>query len=712
MSLTMQENSAPQAPEGAFTTRLAHLRTWLCSWEIYPLVAVAAFLRLYLLNTSEFDADQANIFRLAYDAIAHGHLIATSNMASIGIYNPPATEYFLMVSALLSANPLAGAIWTAFLSILAVVLTYVFVRRYYGRLAATISASFYGTATVPLSYARFMWNQNFLLLFVPLFIAVLFWGVVERRRGWLGPAIFLQGLLIQLHATGALLAVPLVGALLLAPWKTFRWRDLLFGALGLLIIYAPYLLWLMYSHYRDVHILLAASANPVLIDDQSLLAYEHFLTSFPYANPGGPNSLLYPYLWAMTWLGPVLTGLTVVSMVLALVLVIRSSCQQDAAAKRSAVTLPGTLLQWWQALRASPFRCGLLILLLWQLPVLYLLRHSVYLHAPYFIIFQPGPFILLGFLLARLVTWAVCSARWGRVVPWLIYAFSILVVLIQLFASTGFILDRALGRIGDDGSPSAKDYFNTISSLTQAMNEAEQVAQQHHLNRIYVSSDVATQSALRYLAELTPTPTTVMSNACLVLPAPTAGPAVLLVAPYNNVIDDLATNVAHATLVASPPRLGGPPFRIYIVNPLSSQPAATQTLSQSLNFIDEQPVALQGTSDIVTRWSLLHSVQPSDSTTYTYDMINLAVAHETQPECTLTSQRAGDQLLVVYKKPAQATLAIQVQSYETVPVTFTVKHLLLTFDTFATQEVSWQILRTRDGKESISIPVSGEQSKR
>ncbi len=709
MSLTMQKNSAPQAPDGASTSRFARLRAWLFSWEIYPLVAVTAFLRLYLLNTSEFDADQANILRLAHDAIVHGHLIATSNIASVGIFNPPATEYFLVLPALLSTNPLAGAVWTAFLSMLAVIATYVFVRRYYGRLAAIISAGFYGTATVPLSYARFMWNQNFLLLFVPLFMALLFWGVVERRQGWLGPAIFLLGLLVQLHATGILLAAPLAGALLLAPRRTLRWRDLLFGVLGLLVIYAPYLLWLVYSHYRDVHILLSASANKALIDDQSLLAYEHFLTSFPYANPGGPNSLLYPYLWGMVWLGPVLTGLTVVAIVLVLVLIIRSSDRPDSAAKRATNTLLSAFIQWWNALRASPFRCGLLILLLWQLPVLYLLRHSVYLHAPYFIVFQPGPFILLGFLLARLVTWAARPVRWGRVIPVIVYAFSILVVLIQLFASTGFILDRALGRIPDGGSSTAKGYFNTISSLTQAMNEAEQVAQQHHLQRIYISSDEATQSALSYLAELSATPTTVMSNACLVLPAPAAGPAVLLVAPYNNVIDDLATSFARATLVAEPPRLGGPPFRIYIVNPLSSQPAAAQTPAQSLNFINEKPLTIQGTSDIVTRWSLLDSVQPSDSTTYTYDMINLAAARGTQPQCTLTSQHAGDQLLVVYKKPVQATLPIQVQSYATVPVTFTVRHLRLTFDTFATREVSWQILRTRDGKESISIPVSGEQ---
>jgi len=40
---------------------LSTIGSWLCVEEIYPLLAIAAFLRFYQLTTTEFDADQALI---------------------------------------------------------------------------------------------------------------------------------------------------------------------------------------------------------------------------------------------------------------------------------------------------------------------------------------------------------------------------------------------------------------------------------------------------------------------------------------------------------------------------------------------------------------------------------------------------------------------------------------------------------------------------
>ncbi|HKV57688.1 MAG TPA: hypothetical protein VJO32_05380, partial [Ktedonobacteraceae bacterium] len=67
------------------------------TWEIYPILLVAAFLRLYQLNVTEFDEDQATVFRMARDAVMHGLLPATSNIASIRINNPPGVVYLLML---------------------------------------------------------------------------------------------------------------------------------------------------------------------------------------------------------------------------------------------------------------------------------------------------------------------------------------------------------------------------------------------------------------------------------------------------------------------------------------------------------------------------------------------------------------------------------------------------------------------------------------
>src|SRR2546421_3873706 len=90
------------------------LRTWFIrllsfiasTWEVYLILLVAGFLRFYQINTTELDEDQAKLYRLAYDAVHHALLPVTSNVASIGITNPPGVIYLFMPLAALSANPL------------------------------------------------------------------------------------------------------------------------------------------------------------------------------------------------------------------------------------------------------------------------------------------------------------------------------------------------------------------------------------------------------------------------------------------------------------------------------------------------------------------------------------------------------------------------------------------------------------------------------
>ena len=81
-------------------------RSGLMCWEVYPILLIAALARLYMIETTEFDADQATIFHMAHNAVSHGVLVATSNFASIGIANPPGIIYFLMLPAAFSDNPL------------------------------------------------------------------------------------------------------------------------------------------------------------------------------------------------------------------------------------------------------------------------------------------------------------------------------------------------------------------------------------------------------------------------------------------------------------------------------------------------------------------------------------------------------------------------------------------------------------------------------
>src|SRR5216684_7653411 len=265
MSLTLPKkpDTANQLPA---RRSIKSLFSWLFTWEIYPILLVAGFLRLYQLNVSEFDSDQAAIYSMAREAVQNGLLPVVSNRASIGIENPPAVIYLLMLPASLSADPLWAVVMVGLFNTVAVLLTYFFTRRYYGRLAGMIAALLYAAAARPLNYSRFIWQQNMLAPFIVLFLFALFWGVVERRKGWLFPALFLVGIAYQLHETSALLLIPLLVAVVLAP-GTVRWRDLAFALIALLVMFSPYLLWEYTAHFADVSMVLNVARLHAQVDD-------------------------------------------------------------------------------------------------------------------------------------------------------------------------------------------------------------------------------------------------------------------------------------------------------------------------------------------------------------------------------------------------------------------------------------------------------------
>src|SRR6266581_665905 len=270
---------------------LSKLGSWFCVWEIYPILGIAAFLRFYQLTTTEFDADQALIFQMARDAINHGLIPATGIIASIRIANPPAVVYLFMIPAAISSNPIWGAIFVGLLNVIGVLLTYIFVRRYYGRITSIIASLLYATAAEPLHFNRFIWQLNIIAPFVVLFIFALFWGVVDRRKGWLFPALVLSGILIQLHITMVILSSLLLVALVLSP-STVRLRDLALGLTFLLLLFSTYLLWEFSIKFADLNILLQISKLHSQFDLTALNYYGFFLNS--YVNiPTNTNSIEY-----------------------------------------------------------------------------------------------------------------------------------------------------------------------------------------------------------------------------------------------------------------------------------------------------------------------------------------------------------------------------------------------------------------------------------
>jgi 4-amino-4-deoxy-L-arabinose transferase-like glycosyltransferase len=704
MSSVAQKGSAQagdeaQPPRGRW--RRVVLPPWLLCWEVYLIVAVAALLRLYQINTTEFDGDQAVIFGMARYALQHGLLVATSNYASIHMLNPPGIIYLLMVPAAISADPVGAAILTALCAIAAVLLCYLFVRRYYGRLAGAIAALIFATASRAVFYSRFSWQQNLLPLFVMLFMFTLFRGAVERRKGWLAPALLLLGLAIQLHATAAFLVVPLAIALLLAP-DTLRWRDLGLGILSLLVIYSTYILWEVASHFSDLNILLTPTKKQSQIDNWALYYYQLIIS--PYEEPfTNRSAILYRLIPALFWLRDTMTALFIGGGLLALVSSLwpaKSKAGEDGK------------WRWWRNLRADPYRCGLLILFAWQItPLLALSRHALPIYPHYFIIIMPGCFILIGLFIAKLAGWFQRRGTWGQVIRFAFYTLAAAIVVAQLLGTSADVLDTVRGHFHDYDR--SNPYYNDLASLHRALSAADQLALAHHLSRVYVTTDVATAQALSYLATETRdfhTPMTLFdATSCLVLPAPTDGPAVLLVGPYSKFSDALLAHFTKATLVSEPPRLGGAPFRLYIVDPPAPLPAAQDAFAGNLQLLGApaQPFSFASAPWTVTRWSLLRSAAPDFETTYSYRLTATAGGSRAraQSQCVLDSMRAGDELLVAFKLPGgghgPASLAISAQFEASKP--YTLSYGPLAFETGAHRFTGWMTLVTAGGDKILHL---------
>ena len=369
----------------------------------------------------------------------------------------------------------------------------------------------------------------------------------------------------------------------------------------------------------------------------------------------------------------------------------------------------------------NPYKRGLMLLLSWQLvPLLILLRHSVDLHAQYFLLFLPGPYILIGLFIAKLGEGFSSFRRSLSVLSWLRYVLYLAVALImiaQFVGSVAGVLDQADGNYSDR-SFQPYPYHNDLSSLQHALADADQLAQQRHLGRVYVTIDAATQTALGFLTEQMHTPTTLFdASKCLVLPGPAEGTAVLLVGPYDAMTNNLLSQFANATLVEQSSRLAGAPFKLYIVSPTASPVSSASSGANQPQFgndlqllsVQARQLAAGNAPSLITRWSLRRSAAPALRTSYSYVINAIPAGNATYSICSLSALQAGDQVLAALSlsqgSVTPASLTVSVQSFTTTPYNPYVGPVHL--ETYISNISAYSTLLTPDGKKSVSVPVFG-----
>ncbi|MGH2497666.1 MAG: ArnT family glycosyltransferase [Ktedonobacteraceae bacterium] len=690
---------------------------WWQSWEFYLIVLLAVGLRFYRIDTAQYMTDQNTFYQMAHDALAHGLWPISANRASTGPLIPPLFVYVMMIPSAITPNPLAGNILIALCNVAAVLLTYIFVRRYYGRLAGAISALLYATAVNVIIFSRDIWQPDLLPLFVILLLFMLFRGVVEGKRYWFLPATLLIGAMYQFHSTAIYLLAPLVVAVVLA-YKTIRWRELPLAALGLLLLYAPYIYLERHNQYADIRQLFQLAGQPSRFSSEAPVLYRVFVQSFvlnplhqqadTHLIPSNEHSVLLstplrfiaqfaqPESWLMDLL---LVG--GIATVIALILWSGRFREQGG--------MPG----WWKELLASPQRKGLILLLAWQGMVLFMMHQpvSVFIYIHYLIYLLPGPFILIGLLLATVVKLA--KWRWPsreRMVRYGLYVGVGLIVGVQTVMSAGWLVDHALGNFSSNYAE--PEYFD-LATAQRIANEADQVAQRQHLSRAYIDIHGEDESAVRYLAQFVHIQLAVFdSQQCMMLPDAKSGPVVYVTDSNREDIDVLLKRYTTTRLVEEIQHPGGLPFKLYVLS-AKPEPQPALQLSDGVQLLSPQADVLSspgGASQwLATRWTVQNMQEPQPRTTYHY-VFNSQLEGETtggqQQLCEPSRTWSGDQLIPFFKLVGNAPrhLITQVQVFSSGPQHYDRGSLKLV--TFFSTDTARITLQTANGGKSITLPTS------
>jgi hypothetical protein len=170
-----------------------------------------------------------------------------------------------------------------------------------------------------------------------------------------------------------------------------------------------------------------------------------------------------------------------------------------------------------------------------------------------------------------------------------------------------------------------------------------------------------------------------------------------------------------------PPHLGGPPFRLYIVQSFRPQKTVATTFPGDFQLLGTRRISFNNAPWLITHWNILRSVQPAFRTSYVYKITDFSnpdhnardLSHVNKRACTFTSMHAGDQMLISFplmgKEATQSSINVQMQSYTLTPF-IVAPHLLkplgLAFETDFYNYVSQHILHTMSEQERIMLPTS------
>jgi hypothetical protein len=342
------------------------------------IVAFAACLRLGWPAVTEFKADEARLLGLALDMADFKSFALRGIGSSVGFPNFPMSVWLYSLPLLIWRHPYSATLFVGLLNTAAVGVTYRLVRRYWGTAAALTAALMFAASPWAVIYSRKIWAQDLLPLFILAYAGTALAAFVDGRRWALFFHIACLAVVVQIHLSGAALAV-VTCVWAAAFWRRSlaAWRELLLGVGAAVVLALPFVFWAAQHADTSASALFpgAVLTGPAKYDLESLrlawLVWCGFDTH-SLAGPGAFRSFLdsVPNLDPIRWVWGMLTigGLIVVAW------------------RRRPVDL---MLASWLVL-----------------PVAFFVRHSTPVYPHYFIITLPAAYVLAGIATEALLRWA------------------------------------------------------------------------------------------------------------------------------------------------------------------------------------------------------------------------------------------------------------------------------------------------------------------
>ncbi len=224
-------------------------------WQWALIIFLFFFLRLYHLDLRlNFSMDQGMEMLRAWELWQHKTITLLGPSASPTFYGHqfffgPITYYLLVIFGLVSNwDPFRASMLMTLVALAGMMFLYLTAKKLFNQKVAVLVAILFSVLPLTITYSIFLWNPNFLLGLVPIYLYCLVVALGKNNIYWYFLVGLLGGLCLQLHFQTILLLLFSVVWLLV---KKINFIYLIVAIFGFVVGYSPLIIFDIRNHFYN-----------------------------------------------------------------------------------------------------------------------------------------------------------------------------------------------------------------------------------------------------------------------------------------------------------------------------------------------------------------------------------------------------------------------------------------------------------------------------